>query len=140
VTLAEIQVQLPGFTQQDFDAADANDDDFLSVAELLEVSSAQVILSADTSGDYVLSLSELLRVVQLYNKGGYACAENAGATEDGYQPSATPGLPVCVLHGLDRSGDNRISLSEILRGIQLFSFAGYTYCDGQSEDNFCDRL
>lgn len=139
VTLPEILVQLPQFTQQDFDAADANGDESLSVAELLALSSAQVILSADTSGDYVVSLSELLRAVQLYNDGGYACAANPGATEDGYLPSETPGLPACVLHGLDRNGDNQISLSELLRGIQLFSFVGYNYCDGQSEDNFCDR-
>ena len=139
VTLAEILVQLPKFTQEDFDAADANDDGSLSVAELLELSSAQVILSADTSGDYLLSLSELLRAVQIYNAGGYACAANPGATEDGYTSEEVPGLPACVLHGLDRNGDNQISLSELLRGIQIFSFAGYNYCDGQSEDDFCDQ-
>jgi hypothetical protein len=139
VTVAEILVQLPKFTQEDFNAADANDDGSLSVAELLERSSAQVILSADTSGDYLLSLSELLRAVQLYNAGGYACAANPGATEDGYLPNATPGLPACVLHGVDRNADNQISLSELLRAIQIFSFAGYNYCDGQSEDDFCDR-
>jgi internalin A len=139
VTLAEILLQLAGFTQQNFDTADANDDGFLSVAELLELSSAQVILSADTSGDYVLSISELLRAVQLYNAEGYDCAANPGATEDGFEPGVVSGAPVCVLHGLDRNGDKRISLSELLRGIQLFSFVGYTFCDGQSEDDFCDR-
>ena len=139
VTLEEIQVQLPFFTQEDFDAADANADDSLSVAELLAISSAQVVLSADTSGDYVLSLSELLRVLQLYNGGGYACAVNPGATEDGYVPQAVPGFPVCKLHALDSDGDNMISLSELLRGIQVFAFTGYTFCDGLSEDNFCDR-
>lgn len=139
VTLAEILAQLDFFTQENLDTADANGDSALSVAELLAVSSVQAVLSADTSGDYLLSLPELLRVVQLFNAGGYACAANPGATEDGYNPQSTPGPPACLLHALDRNGDNRLSLSELLRGIQVFSFAGYTFCDGQSEDNFCDR-
>ncbi|MFM1918531.1 MAG: hypothetical protein RLZZ303_165 [Candidatus Hydrogenedentota bacterium] len=140
VTLEEIQAQLPGFTQEDLDEADANDDGALSVPELLAVSTRPVIHSADTNGDYALSLSELLRVVQLYNAGGYACADNPGATEDGYLPQSIPGPPECLPHALDANSDNQISLSELLRGIQLFSFAGYTYCEGQSEDSFCDRL
>ena len=139
LTLDEIQAQLPFFTEFDLELADANGDDLLSVAELLSLSPRAVINSADTSGDYVLTLSEVLRVVQLYNAGGYACASNPGATEDGYIPQADPGSTLCLLHTLDRNGDNEISLSELLRAIQIFSFNGYVFCEGQSEDNFCDR-
>lgn len=137
--LDEIQAQVPFFTQLDLELADANGDEQLSVAELLSVSPRAVINSSDTSGDYVITLSELLRVVQLYNAGGYACASNPGATEDGYIPQADPGPTLCLLHTLDSNENNQISLSELLRAIQIFSFKGYVFCESQSEDNFCDR-
>jgi hypothetical protein len=139
LTLAEILAELPAFPQQPLQQADANGDDAYSVPELLALSPRLVLQSADSSGDYTISLSELLRVVQLYNAGGYACAENPGATEDGYLPQASPGTPVCLLHSLDGNADNQVSLSELLRGIQLYNLGEYTFCDGQSEDNFCGR-
>jgi len=140
VTLEEILFQFPDFTQGLLNAADANDDNELSVAELLEFSNSGVVHSADINGNFVLSLSELLRGIQLYNAGGYACAANAGATEDGYEARAPlGGDPGCVLHALDQNLNQSISLSELLRGIQLFSFQGHFFCDGQSEDNFCER-
>ncbi len=137
LTLAEILAQLPAFPQQPLQQADANGDDAYSVPELLALSPRLVLQSADSSGDYTISLSELLRVVQLYNAGGYACAENPGATEDGYLPQASPGTPVCLLHSLDSNADNQVSLSELLRGIQLYNLGEYTFCPGQGEDEFC---
>jgi len=139
LTLQELLTQVPAFTLQLLQSADTNSDNELSVPELLEVSPRLVINSADSSGDYLLSLSEILRVVQLYNAGGYACATSPGATEDGYVPQSTPSLPTCLLHSLDSDGNNQISLSELLRGIQIFNFGGYSFCDGQGEDNFCSR-
>lgn len=137
LTLQELLTQVPAFTLQLLQSADTNSDNELSVPELLEVSPRLVINSADSSGDYLLSLSEILRVVQLYNAGGYACATSPGATEDGYVPQSTPGLPTCLLHSLDSDGNNQISLSELLRSIQIFNFRGYSFCDGQGEDSFC---
>jgi hypothetical protein len=140
VSLAEIQFQFPDFTQGLLSAADADGDDELSVSELLEFSNSGVVHSADVNGDFVLSLSELLRGIQLYNAGGYACAANAGATEDGFEARAPQGGdPGCVLHALDQNLNQTISLSELLRGIQLFSFQGHIFCEGQSEDDFCER-
>jgi hypothetical protein len=140
VSLAEIVFQLPGFTQEMLDDADANGDGLLSVAELLEANGVHVLNSADSNGDFLLSLNELLRVIQFYNAGGYACATNPGATEDGFEPRTPQGTdPACFLHALDANQDNTLTLSELLRGIQLFNFAGYQFCDGFSEDNFCNR-
>jgi len=140
VSLEEILPQLPGFTEELLEAADANGDGELSVAELLEISASGVVHSADINADFVLGLSEILRGIQLYNSGGYACAANAGATEDGYEARAPQGGdPGCVLHALDQNLNQTITLSELLRGIQLFSFQGHTFCQGQSEDDFCER-
>ena len=40
--------------------------------------------SADQNLDYLISLSELLRVIQFYNSGGYHCDASG---EDGYAPA-----------------------------------------------------
>ncbi len=138
LTLAEIQSVLPGFTQQDLDDADYNGDGELSVAELLQRIGGGILSSADTNGDSIVQLTELLRLIQLYNAGLYACAENAGATEDGFSLSATLNEPACVLHSIDQNRDKVISLSELLRGIQLYNLGGYTWCPtGGTEDGFC---
>lgn len=141
VTYAEVLVQFPGFTLEDFNAADANGDGALTVAELLNFSGAGILISADIDGNFEVALEELLRVIQFYNAAGYACAENPGATEDGFEPRAPEGGdPGCLLHSIDTNGDNIISLSELLRAIQLFNFAGYQFCEGLGEDGFCARV
>jgi hypothetical protein len=138
LTLAEIQSILPGFTQQDLDDADYNGDGELSVGELLQRAGDGILNSTDTNGDSIVQLNELLRLIQLFNAGQYACAENAGATEDGFALTAPPSEPACVLHSVDQNDDKSISLSELLRGIQLFNFGGYTWCPtGGTEDGFC---
>ena len=139
LTLSEIQSQLPGFTEADLDDADYNGDGQLSVAELLQRLGGGILISADTNGDFLIALEELLRLIQLFNAGQYACAENAGASEDGYLPRAQQGGdPACLLHSIDGDGNNQITLSELLRGIQFYNLGGYTYCQEQSpEDGFC---
>lgn len=91
-----------------------------------------VFHSADTDESHQISLSELLRVVQLYNSGQYGCAE---ATEDGYGPGPLP--QDCATHDSDyRPADWSIRLTEILRLIQLYNVGGYYACV-QGEDGFC---
>ncbi len=44
---------------------------------------------------------------------------------------------MCAALG-DQDGDKVISLSELLRGIQLYNLGGYIWCPGGgTEDGFC---
>ena len=87
--------------------------------------------SADTTPDGVISLSELLRVVQFFNSGGYHCAPG---TEDGYDVGA--GETACVPHSSDYfPQDWHVSLSELLRLIQIFNLGPYR-TDPAEEDGF----
>lgn len=102
--------------------------------------------SADSDSDLTISLSELLRVIQLYNATGtqlagfYTCQPSG---EDGYgltEVEAT--LEDCPPHAVDYAPqDWRIGLSELLRVIQIYNQPGrgYTICpeSPQSEDGFC---
>ena len=88
--------------------------------------------SADyNSPDYEISLSELLRVIQLYNHSSIQC--DAGS-EDGY--GAGEGSRTCFPHDSDYAPqDWRISLSELLRTIQFYGASGY-HADLNGEDGF----
>ncbi len=94
-------------------------------------------LTADQDQDNLISLSELLRVIQFFNSGGYHC--EAG-TEDGYAPG--PGDETCAPYDSDYNPqDWEISLSELLRVIQFFNSGGYHACPGEgTEDGFCPGL
>lgn len=97
--------------------------------------------SADQSGDGVIQLGELLRVVQFFNSGGLHCAEPPSSTEDGYVPGANPAQQACAPHSSDYAPqDWAINLTELLRTIQFFNSDGYHPCpdaDPPSEDGFC---
>jgi len=85
-------------------------------------------------------LTELLRVIQFFNSGGFHCAEPPTDTEDGYESG--PGANhTCCPHSADYlpSGpDWTISLSELLRVIQFYNSGGYHYCPtAGTEDGFC---
>lgn len=87
--------------------------------------------SADIDEDWRISLSELLRVIQLFHSRTYSC--NA-ATEDGYQPG--PGNQDCFPHNSDyNTQDWKLSLSELLRLIQIYNATGY-YASPDTEDGF----
>lgn len=96
------------------------------------------IHTADQNGDYQIGLSELLRVIQLYNSGGYHCA---AGSEDGYAPGTDDQM--CPPHNSDYSDqDWVISLSELLRLVQFYNCreCGYHACPGENtEDGFCTR-
>jgi hypothetical protein len=97
---------------------------------------AQTFHSADTTLPQPgLSLSELVRVVQLYNAGQLHCEPGS---EDAFAPGA--GAEDCAPHDADYApADWSISLSELLRVIQLFNAGAYRCCiDG--EDGFCPGM
>ncbi|MFM1920809.1 MAG: hypothetical protein RLZZ303_2443 [Candidatus Hydrogenedentota bacterium] len=92
--------------------------------------------SADYTRDGSLSLSELLRTIQLYNNGALHCADEPASTEDGYLPGA--GLnQTCAPHAADYAPqDWSLNLAELLRVIQLYNAGLITRCD-EGEDGFC---
>jgi len=89
------------------------------------------------NGDWHLSLSEVLRVVQLYNAGGYGAEAD---TEDGFAPGngkQQAGVP----HDADYTGDWTIDISELLRVVQLFNAPGGAYYRASgTEDGFVPGL
>lgn len=95
--------------------------------------------AADQDTDNVISLSELLRVIQFYNSTGLSCADPPASTEDGYQPG--PGDTTCAPHSSDYAAqDWTINLSELLRLIQFFNTGGYVWCPDEvpaTEDSYC---
>lgn len=91
--------------------------------------------STDQNGNGRISLSELLRVVQIYNSATLHC--EAG-TEDGY--GLGDGPHDCAPHAADYAPQNwSIGFSELLRIIQFYNSAGYYSCAG-TEDGFCVGL
>lgn len=91
--------------------------------------------SADQNGDWKINISELLRVIQFFNSGGYHCA-GSEPTEDGYIPGYE-GDKNCNPHSSDYNPqDWTISLGELLRLIQFFNMGGYYPCPGE-EDGYC---
>jgi len=95
--------------------------------------------TADQDQNFVISLSELLRVIQFFNSGGLHCVEPPQTSEDGYLPGANPDAEDCTPHASDYNPqDWVISLSELLRLIQFFNTGGYFACpDAGSEDGYC---
>jgi hypothetical protein len=95
----------------------------------------------DTVADGVISLNELLRVIQFFNSGGYSCADGQ-ATEDGFVPGST-NPRTCDTHDVDSDGDWSISLVELLRFIQFYNSGGYHECPDEvppTEDGFCPGI
>lgn len=95
--------------------------------------------SADTNLSGSISLSELLRVIQFYNLGGYQCPTGQ-STEDGYV--AGPGAAEsCVPHASDfepPTPDFTITLTELLRLVQLYNAGAFTFCPtNDTEDGYC---
>ncbi|MFM1921296.1 MAG: hypothetical protein RLZZ303_2930 [Candidatus Hydrogenedentota bacterium] len=87
--------------------------------------------AADVNEDGELSLSEALRVVQLFTLGEIRCAPGS---EDGYGAGNAP--RDCLPHSADYNPqDWRISFLELLRVMQLFNAGGYTAAES-SEDGF----
>lgn len=90
--------------------------------------------AADLDGDFRFSLSEVLRVTQLFTSGGHHCD---ASSEDGFAPG--PGDQSCTPHGSDYlPQDWRIGLSELLRAVQFYNVGAYHACpDAGTEDGLC---
>jgi predicted outer membrane repeat protein len=125
-----------------FHGLDTDSNGILTISELNRRLETAMYHRADSDGSNSVDMRELLRIIQLYNAGGYRCAFPAGETEDGYRPGTktTGGLDVrCPEHSVDfvpGGGDGEVSLSELLRLIQLFSFEVFVRCDN-SDDGYC---
>jgi hypothetical protein len=89
----------------------------------------------DSNSDNAISLSETLRVVQLYNATSISCGPQE---EDGYQLGPAGGFD-CLRHSADYSSKSwRVSLSEILRVVQFYNVGAFFYCPGTgTEDGYC---
>lgn len=140
--ISEAQFTGVGLFRSQFNELDLSGDNQLRVAELLARTGPGIVHQADVSGDRALQLVEVLRIVQLYNGGGYACAPTPGDTEDGYEIAFRGGRGQdtrCHAHTADYLGgaDGRISLSELLRVLQFYNAGGMAYCPEDGEDGFC---
>lgn len=91
--------------------------------------------------DWCIDLSELLRVVQLYNLGGFCCAVGGQPSDDGYAAGA--GEEACAPHTGDYAPqDWAFQLSELLRVVQHYNAGWYHPCDDpvNGEDGYCPGL
>jgi hypothetical protein len=80
-----------------------------------------------------MNLSEVIRVIAFYNSTGLHCQSGS---EDGYAPGPL-GDKSCAPHSSDYSPqDWAISLSELLRLVQLYNIGSIHPCPN-SEDGFC---
>ncbi|GAB5558937.1 MAG: hypothetical protein SynsKO_05840 [Synoicihabitans sp.] len=100
---------------------------------------------ADTNEDFKFGLTELLRVIELYNTrdgtvrtGKYHINES---TVDGF--ATGPGTPECPpYHSTDTNKDCMISLTELLRMIELYNYregtvrTGEYHVDSETVDGF----
>ena len=95
--------------------------------------------NADTNQDWRFSLSELLRVIQLFNtRNGTVrtgCYAVLAGTEDGFTPEplrgSTETVSLARYHTADTNRDGKFSLSELLRVIQLFNYRSGTVRTGE---------
>ena len=102
------------------------------------------IHTADQDGNYQVNLTELLRIIQFFNTGGFHCADPPESTEDGFAPGVNLAMEACATHDSDYnpSGPSwTIDLTELLRLIQFFNTGGYHHCPANgTEDGFCPGL
>ncbi len=106
--------------------------------------------SADTNADYQLSLTELLRVIELYNtrKGTTRTGRYRPAvgTEDGFTSDSATSAGVApdftAYHSADSNRNGELSLTELLRVIELYNTRAGTTRTGRyhvspgTEDGF----
>lgn len=91
----------------------------------LVVSAAATFHSADSNQDFRLNLSELLRVIELYNTRSGTTRTGAYRTDDstvdGFAPDAAGDGVRTSTHSADTTGNGALNLSELLRVIELYN-------------------
>ncbi|MCC6144766.1 MAG: hypothetical protein IT368_13245, partial [Candidatus Hydrogenedentes bacterium] len=94
----------------------------------------------DQDGNGRINLTELMRVIQFFNSGGFHCAASPETTEDGFAPG-TGSDKSCPPHSSDYDPDGpdwTVSLTELMRLTVFFNSGGYYGCpDEGTEDGFC---
>jgi len=90
--------------------------------------------------DLKINISEMLRLIQLHNAGGYHCDNNS---EDGYAPEKSDALNACPFHSSDFAHDDitpdwEIDEVELNRFIEFYNADGYLP-DKKSFDGFRPR-
>ncbi len=133
-----------------FRSGSAPEETVIATPAPLQIGERPSLHSADTDQDNRIGLSELLRVIELYNTrfgtsrtGRYRVA---AGTEDGFEsdPSlaADAGGSLATYHSADSDQDALISLSELLRIIELYNYrsgttrTGEYHLDATTEDGF----
>lgn len=139
-TFEEFTTAGVGIDQESFDLLDTDENGALTLYELLNFSGIGELHHADQNLNGIIDLTELLRVIQLYNALRYSCSPTPASTEDGFQPG--PGGLDCLRHTADYlQPQGAITLSEVLRIIQFFNTGGLNYCpNANTEDGFCPNL
>jgi len=90
--------------------------------------------TGDLDCDQALGLDDILRMIQLYNAGRFRCQ----AGEDDAYATGIGNTVNCARHDADfETPFFRLSLSELLRALQLFNLGSVLPC-GEGEDGFCD--
>lgn len=92
----------------------------------------ETIHTADLNSNRRIDLTELLRLIQLYNfRDGFGCGDG----EDGFDLGSL--LRECDYHATDYAEPRWIiTLSELLRAVQMFNLGEYWLCP-EAEDGFC---
>ena len=93
----------------------------------------------DVDQDGRISLSELLRVTQMYSWGGYECLDPGSTSYDGYTAEGL-GNKNCLPHSADTNNNWLIEASELLRVIQLYTLIDFYPCPNEippTVDGFC---
>jgi hypothetical protein len=120
----------------------------------LNIEAGATLHSADLDQNLQLNLSELLRVIELYNTrfgtsrtGRYQADQGSS---DGFAPDATSGsgepTTLTQFHSADSDRNGLLSLSELLRVIELYNFregttrTGRYYVSPGSVDGFAPGL
>ena len=109
--------------------------------EMVVAGAGELYHSGDTSRDRKFSLSELIRMNQLFRETpghDYHC-DPAGGELDGYNAGADVGSQVCTPHSADYAPqDWELSVNEMVRITELFqSTSDHSYCpDAAGEDGF----
>lgn len=122
------------FTSPDVEVPD-NDPNARTLVRLAGTEiSRRIVHHGDRDGNGTISLSEVLRGIQLFTAAEISCSP---VTEDGFAP--VPGDRDCPPHALDFGPqDWSISLAEILRLVQFYNASGHVACpDANTEDGWC---